>query len=75
MSQSNPTITTPLGLSVFGARAFKITSWLGLARLANQRNRLAQLDATRLADLGITPEQARIEANRPFWDAPQTWRA
>lgn len=35
-----------------------------------QRRALTRLDATRLADMGITPGQAAREAARPFWDLP-----
>ena len=36
---------------------------------ASQRRRLRDLDAARLADLGITPEQALHEAEKPMWRA------
>jgi uncharacterized protein YjiS (DUF1127 family) len=26
-----------------------------------------------LDDIGVTPDQARHEARRPFWDAPDHW--
>ncbi|TMM51854.1 DUF1127 domain-containing protein [Sulfitobacter sabulilitoris] len=44
-------------------------------RLALWRSRraLARLDATALDDIGVTAAQAKAEASRPFWDAPQTW--
>ncbi len=32
-----------------------------------QRCELANLDAHMLRDIGITPEQARHEAGKPFW--------
>jgi uncharacterized protein YjiS (DUF1127 family) len=41
--------------------------------LWQQRRALAALDDARLADLGLTREQARTEANRPLWDAPSHW--
>ncbi len=31
------------------------------------RKTLAQLDGRILADIGITPDQARMEAEKPFW--------
>ena len=43
--------------------------------LSRQRRQLAALDATRLDDLGLTAQDARREAARPFWDAPQHWKA
>ncbi|MCL4674592.1 MAG: hypothetical protein KJZ59_00820 [Pararhodobacter sp.] len=45
-----------------------------MIQLARQRHQLANLDRTRLEDLGLTSEQAHFEANRPFWDAPRAWR-
>ena len=38
-----------------------------------QRRQLARMDSARLADLGLTADQARMEAARPFWDVPQHW--
>lgn len=38
-----------------------------------QRRHLARLDRDQLADLGLSAEQARIEAARSFWDVPQHW--
>ncbi|KXJ53992.1 DUF1127 domain-containing protein [Neptuniibacter pectenicola] len=31
------------------------------------RNALAKLDNARLSDIGVTPEQAKQESNKPFW--------
>ncbi len=42
--------------------------------LMHQRRALSRLDAHRLADLGLSPEDALREANRPFWDAPAHWQ-
>ena len=39
----------------------------------HQRKQLLTLDATRLADIGLTAEQARAEAARPLWDVPRGW--
>jgi uncharacterized protein YjiS (DUF1127 family) len=39
-----------------------------------QRKHLAALDAAQLADIGVTREQAEIEAARPLWDIPSNWR-
>lgn len=40
----------------------------------NERRALANLDETRLRDLGITANDAACEANRPFWDIPSARR-
>jgi len=34
---------------------------------ARQRARLAEMESHRLDDMGLTPEQARREAAKPFW--------
>ncbi len=50
---------------------------LGLStRLALWKSRrdLARLDARALQDIGITPEDARREAQLTIWDVPETWR-
>jgi uncharacterized protein YjiS (DUF1127 family) len=51
----------------------------GLARLLRrlgtwrrrwaEREELARLDERSLRDIGVTPAQARLEANKPFWRA------
>lgn len=45
-----------------------------LYNLWNSRRALAALDDAALRDIGISLGDAQIEANRPFWDVPQTWR-
>ncbi len=42
--------------------------------LFHQRRSLALLDDHLLRDIGLTPEQARAESDRPIWDAPPHWR-
>lgn len=42
--------------------------WLGhTMELRRQRRALSDLDDRRLADIGVTREQALREANRSFW--------
>jgi uncharacterized protein YjiS (DUF1127 family) len=55
------------------ARAFSLplALWMSLSR---NRKRLAKLDAHMLRDIGLTPELAKEEADRPFWDVPAHWR-
>lgn len=36
-----------------------------------ERRALGQLSDERLADIGLTREQAHREARRPFWDLPR----
>ncbi|MEP5760129.1 MAG: DUF1127 domain-containing protein [Litoreibacter sp.] len=42
--------------------------------VARQRRDLAQLDGHQLLDINVTRGEADAEANRSFWDAPETWR-
>jgi uncharacterized protein YjiS (DUF1127 family) len=44
-----------------------------LIALRRDRNSLAQLDTARLRDIGLTPDAARAESTRSFWDAPDHW--
>ncbi|WP_336096227.1 DUF1127 domain-containing protein [Roseovarius sp. CH_XMU1461] len=43
----------------------RLQTWASLRR---QRRLLAELDADRLADIGLTRTEALSEARRPFWD-------
>ncbi len=48
--------------------------WLILAReVRRQRRALADLTPEQLQDVGLTPDQARREAQRLVWDVPQHW--
>ena len=42
-------------------------------RMQHSRQRLAQLDARALRDIGLSPAQANREAEKPIWDAPDHW--
>lgn len=39
-----------------------------------QRQALRRLDDNALADIGLSRSDAQREANRPLWDAPETWQ-
>ena len=39
-----------------------------------QRRALRKLDSDALSDLGLTYDEAKREATRPFWDVPATWQ-
>lgn len=41
--------------------------WYQLRRRLRTRRSLLQLDASQLADVGLSAEQARAEATLPFW--------
>jgi len=45
-----------------------------LLSLRRQRAGLRDLPPHILRDIGLTPEEAQAEADRPFWDAPPHWR-
>lgn len=48
-----------------------LTRMFGIWR---QRRTLKALDEDALRDIGVTRAEAEAEANRPIWDAPDTWR-
>lgn len=48
-----------------------VKNWRQVTR---ERAALSRLDAHLLEDIGKTPTEARQEAERPFWDAPNHWR-
>lgn len=41
--------------------------------LSKQRRDLSQLTPAQLEDIGVTESEARTEAKRPIWDAPNFW--
>ena len=45
-----------------------------VSSLYRSRVRLAQLDDQMLADIGVSRNDAEAEAERPVWDAPNTWK-
>ncbi len=59
--------------TVFGAPAL-LTAIVSAFEVRKQRAALKTLDAGRLADLGLTHDQAAAEARRPSWDAPAHWK-
>ena len=48
-------------------------SILRALHLRQTRQHLARLEPHMLRDIGLTPDQARREATRPIWDAPEAW--
>ena len=60
---------------LFAPRAPRLADSLRRAiALHRQRRALAALDDAALADIGLTRDEARAEAARPVWDAPDNWR-
>lgn len=54
-------------------RASLVTLLTAVLATARQRRQLAEMDADRLNDLGLTPTEALTEAVKPFWDVPNHW--
>jgi len=52
------------------ARRFSLMTLFSIAR---ERRALAKLDADQLSDIGVSASDARAEARRPLWDAPDMW--
>jgi len=62
------------GFAKSGQRPLTL-SFLGrLLQLRQQRIALGQLDANRLADLGISAKDAATEAAKPMWNVPCHWQ-
>ena len=53
--------------------AHVIARLFNLRDLSRSRGALARLSAEQLADIGLPPEVAAYEAERPIWDAPAHW--
>ena len=70
---SDLTLTTLAGAPTRHRPADLIRAALRIGRLMLARSRerqvLASLDARGLRDIGVTPYEAGIEANKPFWRA------
>ncbi|MEL6839782.1 MAG: DUF1127 domain-containing protein [Pseudomonadota bacterium] len=50
--------------------------WTRIADMLNtrhQRKALKDLDEHMLRDIGITRQEAEIEAEKPVWDVPRHW--
>lgn len=63
---TSPCITAPSRPTLFSAFTARLAVW-------RQRRALAALDSHALEDIGLTRAQANTEAQRSFWDAPETW--
>lgn len=53
------------------ARGFSLVKMIDVWR---SRRALAQLDTSRLEDVGLTAKRAAAEEAKPIWDVPATWR-
>ncbi len=54
-------------------RARPLIHLLRVMAMERSRRRLGDLDDHLLRDVGITPAEARREAERPTWNAPDHW--
>lgn len=70
IARTAPTVTWTRSLPAPGASA---GAPIGRWATARSRRRLMELEDPLLADIGVTRSQARDEARRPRWDAPQAW--
>ena len=53
----------------------RLLQWLAQTlALRRQRAHLVVLDDRLLRDIGLTRDDARREASRPFWGAPTLWQ-
>lgn len=50
--------------AIFGAAVRAANVWRAVAK---ERRALREMDGARLADLGLTADEADREARRPFW--------
>ena len=62
-----PTCEVPQGFSTKLSIAQVMAKAKFWASRSHQRKQLARLDTRMLADIGITPKQAKLETAKPFW--------
>jgi uncharacterized protein YjiS (DUF1127 family) len=55
---------SPEVIELFHGAATRVRCWV---RRARERLELARLDHRMLRDIGITPNEAERECNKPFW--------
>jgi Uncharacterized conserved small protein len=70
-TRSHAAPVTALQRPVFGRM---LKALVAMRALHRQRRQLSAMEAHRLDDIGLSLDQARREAARPFWDAPSYWR-
>lgn len=71
---ADKTTTRPAaGRAPRGLLSRMIARLFTLRDLSRSRGALARLTAEQLADIGLPPEVAAFEAERPIWDAPAHW--
>ncbi len=62
---------TTLSIAQYAPYSHKVTNAFAILQLwmdrYTQRKQLLQLSDTQLNDIGLTREEVKIEAKRPFW--------
>lgn len=66
--------TSPLSTSGLRYKLPVLRHLFALHDIWKERRRLSTLDAHRLEDMGLSLEDAKDEARRAAWDAPERWR-
>ncbi|WP_308419732.1 DUF1127 domain-containing protein [Cribrihabitans marinus] len=74
MHSPSPNATVSNRTTAARPALFRLRERLSL-RLALWRSRRAldKLDARQLRDIGLSRDEARREARKPIWDAPDNW--
>ena len=62
------------GFAKTGPNPLTLSFLRRVLQLRQQRIALRNLDANRLADLGISPKEAAVEAAKPMWNVPCHWQ-
>lgn len=68
---NTPSATAPTVKRSWRALASRIWAAYELGR---SRTQLRALPDHLLADIGVSPDEARSESERPLWDVPSWWR-
>jgi uncharacterized protein YjiS (DUF1127 family) len=72
--KGNAMFSSTLRRQTSARKGFSWGRLLMMVSLRRQRQHLLELDAHLLADIGISAQAAQAEADRPFWDAPESWK-
>ena len=73
MTTTMKTTLTRILPHIVSGRKSVIDRLVALHTIRTERRKLAEMDHDRLADIGVSRHQARIESRRPAWDAPARW--
>ena len=73
MTPSRPFTSAARTPAMLPSRRGWLTRLLTLDAIWRERRRLDGLDRHMLRDMGLDETEARTEARRPAWDAPDRW--